>query len=191
MLVLGLAGSPRKGSNSEILLDEALLGAREAGAATEKAVLAKLKISPCTGCGSCEKTGECVIKDDMQMLYDKIGAAHALILSSPIYFYGLSAWAKGAIDRAQALWSRRYVLQDPRYCRDKQGFLIAVAATAGSKLFLGAQLTVKYYFDAAGFVPAGELLVRGVQEREAVKEHGQYLQAARLLGIQAAGRENI
>lgn len=189
MLILGLAGSPRNGSNSEILLDEALLGASEAGAEAEKAVLAKLKISPCIGCGSCEKTGECIIKDDMQKLYEKIEAAHALILSSPIYFYGLSAWAKAVIDRAQALWSRRYIMKDPRYGRDKKGFLIAVAATEGGKLFLGPQLTAKYFFDAAGFVPAGELLVRGVQEREAVKAHEHYLRAARLLGRRAAGKE--
>ena len=66
MLVLGVAGSPRRSGNSELLLDEALAGVREAGAAAEKIVLAELCLSPCTACGTCDKTGRCPIADDMQ-----------------------------------------------------------------------------------------------------------------------------
>ena len=83
MLVLGLAGSPRRNGNTEILLDEALAGAREAGAETEKIVLCTLKYSPCISCGSCEKTGRCVLQDDMQMVNERIIAADALIFATP------------------------------------------------------------------------------------------------------------
>lgn len=185
MLVLGLAGSPRRGGNSESLLDEALLGAREAGATVEKVALASLRFSPCIACGACEETGNCVLDDDMQGLYEQVGAADALIFASPIYFYGVSAWAKAAIDRVQALWSRKYVLKDPRYNGDKSGYFIGVGATKGSKLFDGTLLTMKYYFDAAGYSPVGELLVRGVDEKGKIKEHPEHLAAARELGIRA------
>ncbi|HHU30493.1 MAG TPA: flavodoxin family protein [Firmicutes bacterium] len=108
MLVLGISGSPRRNGNTEILLDEALKSAGEAGADTEKVILQKMKFSPCIACGSCDNTGICVLKDDMQELYEKIIAADALIVSTPIYFYNVSACLKAAIDRAQALWARRY-----------------------------------------------------------------------------------
>lgn len=189
MLVLGIAGSPRRNGNSELLLDEALTGAQQQGATVEKVVLSTLKYSPCISCGACEKTGNCVQDDDMQPLYEKIGAADALIFASPIYFYSVSAWAKAAIDRAQALWSRKYVLQDPRYTAEKQGFFIGVGATRGSRLFDGTLLTMKYYFDAAGYFPAGELLVRGMDKKGAVKHSAEYFAAARQLGCTAAGQD--
>jgi len=65
MKVLGIMGSPRVGGNSDILLDEALAGAKDAGAEVEKIILDKKKISGCKDCKKCNETGVCVIKDDM------------------------------------------------------------------------------------------------------------------------------
>lgn len=185
MLILGVAGSPRRSGNSEILLDEALKGACEAGAQTEKIVLCTLRYSPCISCGRCEETGDCILEDDMQGLYELIGRADAMIFASPIYFYSVSAWAKGAIDRSQALWSRKYVLKDPRYNAGKKGYFIGVGATKGARLFDGVLLTMKYYFDAAGFTPAGELLVRGVDGKGEINKYAEHLEAARKLGAGA------
>ncbi|MBS4031206.1 MAG: flavodoxin family protein [Clostridiales bacterium] len=182
MLVLGLAGSPRRGGNSETLLDEALAGAKEAGATVEKVVLSTRSFSPCISCGECEKTGICVIDDDMQDIHKLISDCDAMVFASPIYFYSVSAWAKAAIDRSQALWSRKYILKDPRFTADKKGVFIGVGATKGSKLFDGTLLTMKYYFDAAGFYPAGQLLVRGVDEKGQILNHPDHLAAAKALG---------
>ena len=186
MLVLGIAGSPRRDGNSEILLDEALAAAAAQGVMVEKVVLSALKFLPCISCGACDKTGVCTLDDEMQPLYEKIGAAQALIFASPMYFYTVSAWAKSAIDRAQALWSRKYVLKDPRYTAAKAGYFIGVGATRGGKLFDGALLTMKYYFDAAGYREAGNLLVRGMDEKGAVKAFAETMEAARQLGEKAA-----
>ncbi|MBS3900378.1 MAG: flavodoxin family protein [Dethiobacter sp.] len=186
MLVLGIAGSPRRGGNSEILLDESLAAAAEIGVEVEKVVLSTLKFSPCISCGDCDKTGVCTLDDEMQPLYEKIGAAQALVFASPMYFYAVSAWAKSAIDRAQALWSRKYILKDPRYTAAKAGYFIGVGATRGGKLFDGALLTMKYYFDAAGYREAGNLLVRGMDEKGAVKAFADKMEAARELGQKAA-----
>lgn len=187
MRTLGLSGSPRRGGNSETLLDQALAAAGEAGAQTEKVVLSAHRLSPCLGCGACEKQGICIQKDDMQELYEKIAEADAIILASPIYFYSVTAWAKVAIDRCQALWSRKYVLKDPRFSAGKKGYFIGVGATKGDRLFEGSKLILKYWFDAAGYVPAGELLVRGVDEKGEILKSPEYLEAARRLGKEAAG----
>jgi multimeric flavodoxin WrbA len=171
-------------------LDAALEGARVAGAEVEKVVLSNLEITPCIACGCCEKTGNCILEDDMQELYERIGACDALIFASPIFFYSVSGWAKAAIDRAQAMWSRKYVMKDERYTADKPGYFIGVGATKGSKLFDGALLSMKYYFDAAGFTPSGNLLVRGVDEKGAIMEHPEHLEAARALGAGIVNKGN-
>ncbi|HHX75026.1 MAG TPA: flavodoxin family protein [Firmicutes bacterium] len=189
MLILGLAGSPRRNGNTEILLDEALAGAKAAGAETEKIVLSTLKFSPCISCGNCEKTGNCILQDDMQAVYEKIIAADVMIFATPNYFYNVSAWAKAAIDRSQALWSRKHVLKDPRMRLNKPGYMISVGATKGRKLFKGTMLTMQYFFEAAGYKQAGSLLIRGVDAKGDILKYPDYLNAAVELGREAAAQE--
>ncbi len=73
--VLGVAGSPRRGGNSETLLDEVLNGAKEAGAVTEKIVLAQSNFSPCKACDACSWTGTCIQDDDMAIIVEKMKAS--------------------------------------------------------------------------------------------------------------------
>jgi len=183
MRVLGIMGSPRKHSNTEILLDRALEGAGEAGAEIEKVLISKLKISPCLEIYACFKDGNCTIRDDMQTLYDKLLEADHIVFASPIFFYGVTAHAKALIDRCQALWARRHVLgmgKEDR--RVRRGVFISVGATQGEKLFDGAVLTVKYFFDAVGVKYSGDLLIRGIDNKAQIKEHPTALEDAFRLG---------
>jgi multimeric flavodoxin WrbA len=99
MKVLGIVGSPRKKGNTEILVEEVLASAREAGAETEIFLVAGKTISGCDGCHSCFKTGKCKIKDDMQPLYRKMEAADAIVFGTPVYFHNYTAQLKAIIDR--------------------------------------------------------------------------------------------
>lgn len=183
MRVLGIMGSPRRQSNTEILLDKALEGAGEAGAEVEKVLVSKLKITPCLEIYACLKDGNCSIRDDMRPLYDKLLEADHVILASPIFFYGITSQAKAVVDRCQALWVRRHVLhmggEDKRV---RRGIFISVGATRGEKLFDGAVLTVKYFFDAIGVEYAGDLLVRGIGDKGQIEENPAALQDAFRLG---------
>ncbi|MCX8126123.1 MAG: flavodoxin family protein [Dehalococcoidia bacterium] len=88
MKVLAFCASPRVGGNTDVLIDYALKGAREAGATVEKYYLQKLKMGFCLGCRRCkdpEHEGLCVIKDDMAEMYDKIINCDALVVGFPIY----------------------------------------------------------------------------------------------------------
>jgi len=105
--VLGIYGSPRKGGNTDILLDQALAGAAEAGADIKRIYARKLKISGCLECGGCDETGECVVQDEMTEVYPLLVEAEVIFLASPIFFYGVTAQVKLLIDRVQALWNRR------------------------------------------------------------------------------------
>ena len=99
MKVLGIMGSPRVGGNSDILLDEALAGAKDAGAEVEKIILDKKKISGCKDCKKCNETGICVIKDDMLEIHKKILEADAIIHSVPVYFWSMTSQMKAYLDR--------------------------------------------------------------------------------------------
>lgn len=183
MKVLGIMGSPRRQGNTEILLDKALEGARDAGAEVEKAVVSDLKISGCREIYACHKDGECAIKDDMQSLYGKLREADHVILASPIFFYGLTSQVKAVIDRCQAPWVGRYVLgMGKDDTRVRRGAFISVGATKGEKLFDGAVLTVKYFFDAIGVEYSGDLLIRGVDDKGKIAEHHDFLDDAFRLG---------
>jgi len=185
MKVLGIMGSPRRQSNTEILLDAALAGAKERGAEVEKVVVSELKVSPCREIYACLKDGHCAIKDDMQRLYEKLLEADHIVFASPIFFYGITSQAKAMVDRCQALWVRRHVLGVGKgENRIRRGAFISVGATRGKRLFDGAVLTVKYFFDAIGVKYAGDLLIREIDGKAQIKEHPTALQDAFRLGQQ-------
>jgi multimeric flavodoxin WrbA len=183
MKVLSILGSPRRGGNTEILLDEALRGASDHGGSCEKVVLRDLKITPCLEIYKCAKDGVCAINDDMQDLFPKIEQAQRIIIASPIFFYSVSAWTKAMIDRCQSLWAKKYILKLPvSPVPHRKGAFISVAATRGKKLFDGVRLTIKYFFDAIDVTYSDELLVRGVDDKGEVRKQEEALQQAYDLG---------
>jgi len=179
--ILGLFGSPRRGGNTELLLEEALKGAEKEGAKVERLYLSDFTITPCKECHGCDDTGNCIILDDMEKIYPKLLEADVVILASPIFFYGVTAWAKALIDRSQALWARKYLLKDSSLGKEgkkRKGFFISVGATKGQKVFEGAILTVKYFFDVLNAEYAGELVFRGVEAKGDILNHPEALQQA-------------
>jgi len=179
--VLGIMGSPRLKGNTDLLLEAALKGAQNRQAEVEKLVVDKMKIAPCREYYGCLKDGNCVIRDDMAIIYPKLLEADGIIVASPMFFYGISAQLKALIDRCQALWVRRHVLKTIPDS-NKKGAFIGVGATRGKQLFAGAILTIKYFFQALGAEYADELLIRGVDKRGEIKEHPDLLKEAFALG---------
>jgi multimeric flavodoxin WrbA len=185
MDVLAFLGSPRKKGNSEVLTQELLEGVRQAGGSPEIIRLCDLKISPCISCGGCDKTGRCVVEDDMIPLYEKIISIDKIIVSSPIFFYGVTAQTKAFIDRTQALWNRKRLLQKKGEWVDnpeRKGFFISVAATRGARIFEGAILTMKYGYDAMGMQYGGDFLVTGPDKRGDMAKYEKKLAEAREAG---------
>ncbi len=183
MHVLGIMGSPRRRSNTELLLDAALRGASECGATTRKVLICEADIRPCMEYYQCAVDGTCSIMDDMTHLYDSVVSADVIILSSPVFFYGLTSQAKALVDRCQALWARRYMLKTWHPDTElRRGALIAVGATKGVRLFDGVLLTAKYFFDAVGVRFAEHLLVRGMEDKAQVEGFPEYIDDAAELG---------
>jgi multimeric flavodoxin WrbA len=97
---LGIVGSPRKESNTEILTAHCLKALDEEGFETELVRLAGLDIRGCNHCDYCLKNEGCSIEDDFQPVYDKMVAADVLIVASPVYFSSATALVKGLLERA-------------------------------------------------------------------------------------------
>ncbi len=184
MRMLGIYGSPRKGGNTDLLLDQALQGAAVEGAELDGLYARDLRMSGCTACGGCDQGGPCVVQDEMQGVYPRLAAAHVVILAAPVFFYGMPAQLKGLIDRAQAPWNSRRLAkpQDPARYESGRGFLIAVGATKGQDLFVGLELTARYFFNALDMTYEGGLFFRQTDAKGAILEQPDALQRAYELG---------
>jgi multimeric flavodoxin WrbA len=179
--IAAIYGSPRRNGNSATLLNHALKGALDAGAAIENIVLRDLNISPCLEIYGCKETGQCVIQDDFQKVYEQILSCQGLILASPIFFYTVSSHTKILMDRCQSLWVKKYWIDKVPYARwepKRKGLFISVGATTGQKLFEGALLTVKYFFDTLDIKMGKVLLYRGLDFEGDVLTHPEYLEEA-------------
>jgi len=193
MKVLGIYGSPRPGGNSDLLLDEALRGAEDAGAEVERVYVRDLEIAGCEECRGCDKTGVCVQEDEMREIYPKLYAAAAIIVSTPIFFYSMPAQPKALVDRTQAMWAKRRLDKPKDRWKNHEsgkGYLIAVGATKGKNLFEGVELSAMYFYDAMDMSYEGGVFFRRVEDRGDIKDRPGALHEAYELGVKAAKGES-
>ncbi|MHA1137292.1 MAG: flavodoxin family protein [Candidatus Thorarchaeota archaeon] len=97
--ILGIVGSPRRGANTETLVDSVLAGATENGATATKVILPELTIAPCQACNKCQRDDNCVHEDDMESLMELMEKSDVWVFGTPIYWWGPSAQFKIFIDR--------------------------------------------------------------------------------------------
>lgn len=103
--IVVVMGSPRRDGNSSTLAEQVIKGGREAGAIVESFSLQELDVRPCDACAQCqgEDRKEFHIQDGMVQVYPKLREADALVISSPIYYFNMTAQTKAFIDRCYAL----------------------------------------------------------------------------------------
>ncbi|MDY0167087.1 MAG: flavodoxin family protein [Thermoguttaceae bacterium] len=141
MKVLGVSGSPRRGGNTEFLVQTALNVCVQEGAETEFLSLAGRPIKPCLACGGCTEADapECVQEDpNFDGLIEKFIAADGILVGSPVYFGSATPEIVALLDRVG------YVARcSGNFLRHKVGAAITVGRRAGHN-FTFAQLN--YYF---------------------------------------------
>jgi multimeric flavodoxin WrbA len=173
--VLILSGSPRKGGNSDILCDQFAKGALEQGNEVEKIFIAEKKIAPCSGCYFCRKSGgRCALNDDMGEILQKIIDCDVLVLSSPVYFYSMSAQLKAVIDRTVARWTE---------IANKDLYYIATAAEDDEDTL---DITLSCFHGFAmcidGYDEKGTLYGKGVSEKGDVLNRPELMTIAYEMG---------
>jgi multimeric flavodoxin WrbA len=176
--ILGIVGSPRRNGNTEILVDQVLQGAAEAGALGEKVILNKLNINPCQACDACGKTGKCVQQDDMHTLLEQMERSRVWVLGTPVYYWGPTAQFKAFVDR----W---YGAGKIVTFKDKR---VILAIPLGSGDAHDARHTVGMLEDALAWQKSelfATVLAPGVFERGAVRERPEVLAEAHRAGQEA------
>jgi multimeric flavodoxin WrbA len=180
--VFGLSTSPRRGGNTELLLDEVLRGAEEKGAEVEKVNLSDLEVAPCAEYEVCYKTGECVIRDDFDMLLEKFIETDRLVFAAPIFFMGLPAQAKAVVDRIQSLWARKHILKKPLYAEPREvprkALFVSVGGTHTRGLFDCALRSLHYFLEPLEMELAGSVTFPGIDEKGAILKHPTAMQEA-------------
>jgi len=169
--ILGIVGSPRRGGNTEILIDEVLAGAEETGALTEKLILNELNISPCQACNACYKNSECIQKDDMQKILEKMNQSDVWVFGTPIYWWGPTAQFKAFIDR----W---YGADKDIF--EKKKIILVISLGAGSAHY--ARHTIGMFKDIIPYKSAElveTILALGMNEKGAVKNKPKIMAQAR------------
>ncbi len=184
MKVLGIAGSPRRGGNTDRLLVEVMRGATDKGADVKTIFLSQLAISACHHCDACFATGECIINDDMQMICKELAATDVIVLASPLHFMSVTAQVKAMVDRCQVLWARKYILKIPPLgdgCQHR-GFFVSVGGRSVNNLFYAALVTVKAFFTSLDIEYTGDLLFSKMDDIDAISRQPDALRQAYLAG---------
>lgn len=152
-----LSGSPRKGGNTDLLVEAFVRGAKEANT-VEVLSVADYKVAPCTGCGGCMNTEahSCVQKDDMELVFETLERSDVIVIASPVYFYGISAQLKAWIDR----------LHTPKRNKlpAKKLGLILVGGAELPELFDSIIRQYQLVLNFFHLEDAGMVLVRGARE---------------------------
>lgn len=110
---IAITGSPRKGKNTDLLVDYIIEALKTVSIDVEKFILDSRNINTCSGCEYCIETGICVIDDRVSMIIEKMKTANGFIFASPSYNYNMTAQMKALIDRTFCLndykggWSSR------------------------------------------------------------------------------------
>ena len=174
MNILILTGSPRKGSNTDMLAEAFADGARLKHN-VEIISVNDYKVNPCIGCNSCftREGNKCFQNDGMEQIYAKMANADMLVIASPVYFYGVSAQLKNVIDRCHTPMRKNFKI--------KNTALLLVAGSSKPCVFDAIVRQYELIVDYFHFEDKGRILVGGVNEKGAIADREE-LKDAYLLG---------
>ena len=181
--LLGISGSPRRGGNSDILLQSILKGAAETGIKTDTVHLRNYQFSSCRGCEQCRRDQRCTgLYDGMTLLYPGILSSQYLVLVSPTHHYNITAMMKAFIDRLYCFydftdtrprgWSSRLAGQGRRA-------VIAAICEQEHKEDMGVTLdALRLPLQALGYEITAEIAVLSLFDRGAVGDRPDILKEA-------------
>ncbi len=179
MKVVGIVGSPRKGSNSEILVREALEAAKLRGAEIEMFKINEMNVKWCQGCFYCQKHGVCRQQDDMQEIYSAIEGAEAIVIGTPIYMGYVTAQTKTFLDRLFALMN---VFRGESKLKGKKVALIYSQGRGQDGMEVMKAIGER--LSNIGMQIVGIVGGNGMNEERAVEKRDDLLEAARKLGAE-------
>lgn len=122
-----------------------------------------LQVAPCMDCGFCRTRFACPVQDEQQQVLQQLLWAQAVVVASPVYFYGVPAPLKQVFDRCQPFWCAR-VLRKEKPAIKKGAVLLAGGAPSHPSQFDGARQTISGWFREIGAESCGEVLFPGTDK---------------------------
>ncbi len=169
--VIVITTSLRAKSNSDILAERLIAGAKDAGHDVERISLKGKTVKFCIGCLVCQKTQKCVLKDDAVEIAEKVKNSDTLVFVTPIYYYEMSGQMKTLLDRLNPLYSSDY--------KFRKVYMLSVAAedekTTPEKAVNGLQGWVDCFEKAE---LAGSLFCGGINDAGEASSHPVELEEA-------------
>ena len=99
MKIVVLMASPNPHGSTSILAEQFRKGAEESGNSVEVIDVCRMNVAPCTGCVACGYEGDCVQRDDNELIRRKLLSCDMVVFATPLYYYGMSAQLKTVVDR--------------------------------------------------------------------------------------------
>lgn len=186
MRVVGFVGSPRKGGNTDLIVEAILGGALGRGAAVEKVYLNDLRLGACQDCGGCRLSGRCVVDDDLHLVVELISRAGAVVIGSPVYCGSVTAQTKALIDRLDCCLVEP-IGQPPRSFRTRlhgprKGIVVVVAAGNHGAHIEVALVPLRLLLRDLGIRLVGELKATGLRHRGEARGDARVMREAERLG---------
>lgn len=173
MKIVILSGSPRKGGNTDMLVNAFLKGVK-GGDEVEVLRVCDMKIAACVACDYCKKNDKhvCAIKDDVSRFYSALNTADAVVIATPLYFFGASAQLMSAIDRLHNPTRNDFHI--------KKAALLAVGANGNPKAFDGLIEQFKLTLDFFKIENGGILTVGSVNNKGDIENNSALIEAEKL-----------
>jgi multimeric flavodoxin WrbA len=182
--VMIAVGSPRKKGNSATLAKQVAAGAKAGGAQVETFFLHHMNIKPCRACDACRKKKDvdCIIQDDMQILYPQLRDADAIVIASPIYWFTVSAQTKVFMDRWYGLGG------DGGYELAGKKFGILLTYADADPFASGAVNALRTFQDALNYIGAEivGMVYGSASKAGAIRKDGKVMKEAFALGKKIA-----
>ncbi len=177
--ILVIRGSARRRGNSDSLLEAGLdeLNNVEGDLTVDTITARNLNITPCRSCHGCWETGVCVVKDQMQQVYQQCLEAKHIVIGAPVYFTSVPGHLKVMIDRFQCFWVSTYRLGKPPRPRRNAMFL-CVGAMENTKFFDSSSLVIKTWLSTLNVKCGVARFYPGLDAPEDIREHPDYLEDA-------------
>ncbi len=183
--LLAFVGSARRGGNTDLLVGEALRGAREVGADARRIRLGELDLRPCVGCLGCDGGACAHHDDDMGALYPALRGARALLFATPVYFWNVSGLIKTLWDRMLPLagldLSQRPLRMRPLLRGVRAGTIVVQEEPVGDHPSI-CRLFFERNLADFGMVDVGSVYADGALTAGEIRGDRAALQAARDLG---------
>lgn len=171
--IVVLSASPRLGGNTDILSDSFISGAEQAGHQVTKIRVANRSIGGCIDCKHCfQVPGVCSQEDDMTEIYSYLYKADVIVLTTPVYYFGMAAQLKVVIDRLFATFHKSLPISG---C-----VLLSVYGDTNTAV---VEPLIAHYNCLAlnmGWNDLGKVIVSGTEEKGSIVGHHSLVEAREL-----------